>query len=344
MSKVKSFRSLGKQQAYDLEVAHPDHQFYLANGLLTSNSHALSYAIDSFQCAYLLTYHEEEWLRAYMETQDGQPEKRAAAIRELRSLGYEVVKVDINHASDEWTVLPGRKFMPALTSIKGIGDAAIPELKMFRPYKTVDDLLWNADGSWRHSKFNKRALENLIKLCAFDSMDIVGDGKTFRSYHHMWRCLTEDTQKLKHKKNGRAELQRRIKEWYDECPEWSKDQLIKQSKELVGSADMGLVISTDAREWIEKKLGVKSIDDYESKGVYWFIIDTLQPKTTKGGKEYMLANVIGSGGKTYRLYIWGFNKDKHRLSANVAYVAEIESSAFGFGTQAFKMRRASEKR
>ena len=36
---IKSIKQIGKAQTYDIEVAHPDHQFYLANGILTSNSY-----------------------------------------------------------------------------------------------------------------------------------------------------------------------------------------------------------------------------------------------------------------------------------------------------------------
>ncbi len=86
MPKIKSYKSVGLQQAYDIEVDHPDHQFYLANGLLTSNSHAVSYAIDSYMCAWLLTHYEAEWLCAYVETQAGQPDKRSKAISELKRI------------------------------------------------------------------------------------------------------------------------------------------------------------------------------------------------------------------------------------------------------------------
>jgi DNA polymerase-3 subunit alpha len=307
-------------------------------------SHALSYAIDSYMCAWLLTYYEPEWLCAYMETQDGQPEKRSKALSELRSFGYEIAKVDINHASIEWTIQDGKKFMPALVSIKGVGDAAVEEIISHRPYKTVDELLYNPDGTWRHSKFNKRAFENLIKIGAFDSMGIIGENEYFRSYQHMWKCLIEDSHKLKHKKNGKLELQRRVKEYRVDCPEWDKDTLIRQSKELVGSGDMNLIITPDARAWIEEKLKVPSIDDFEKKGLYWFIADELLEKSTKNGKQYMLITAIGLVGKRYKIYCWGYNSEKHKLRVNTPYVAELEQSQFGFATQVFRVRRAEEKK
>lgn len=308
-----------------------------------NSAHAVSYAIDSYMCAWLCTYYEPEWLCAYMETQDGQPEKRAKAISELRSFGYEIVKVDINYASEEWTIMPDKKFMPALSTVKGLGDAAIEEIKLNRPYRTVEDLLYNSDGSWKHSKFNKRAFENLIKICAFDSMDIVGETKYFRSYYHMWRCLIDDNAKIKHVKKGKQELERRVKELRDDSPEWDKSTLISQSKEIVGSGDMNLMIPSRLRDKLEE-LNVRSIDDFEGNGLYWFIIDELLIKKSKNNKTYAQIAAIGLAGKRQRIYCWGFSPEKHSLSVNGTFVAELEQSQYGFSTQIWKVKAVGEKK
>lgn len=342
MVKVKSFKSIGKQQAYDLEVDHPDHQFYLANGLLTSNSHALSYAIDSYQCAWLLTYFEPEWLCAYMETQAEVPDKRAKAISELKSFGYEIVKVDVNHATDKWTIMPGKKFMPSFLTVKGIGAAAIQEIELNRPYKSLNELLWNSDGTWRHSKFNKRSLESLIKLGAFESMNIVGKGKLFSSYQAMYKCVIEDNNKLKHKTKGKLELIERLKQYRD-TPEWSKAELIAFSKELVGSFDIGLVFSKKLRDKLEE-LKIPSIDEFENRGIYWFVAEDVAIKTTKGGKEYALLTATASTGKRHKIFAWGFNSDKHELFPNTAFVSELEKSQFGFSTQVFKLKAVTPRK
>ena len=45
MPRISSIEFTDKQQTFDLEVAHHDHQYYLNNGILQSNSHAIAYAI-----------------------------------------------------------------------------------------------------------------------------------------------------------------------------------------------------------------------------------------------------------------------------------------------------------
>ncbi|NDC78380.1 MAG: hypothetical protein EBZ67_10985, partial [Chitinophagia bacterium] len=87
--------------------------------------------------------------------------------------------------------------MPSFLSCKGVGATAIDEILEMRPYKSIDDLLWNEDGTWRHSKFNKKALESLIKIRAFGSMDMVGEGKTFSSYRQMHDIVIGSADQLK---------------------------------------------------------------------------------------------------------------------------------------------------
>ena len=114
-----------------------------------------------------------------MSTND---KKRARAFAEVKQMGYKIVPIDINHAEKTWTILPGKKFMPSFLSCKGIGDAAIDEIIENRPFTNVNSMLWKDDNKWRFSKFNKRALEALISIRAFDSMDLVGNGKQFENY------------------------------------------------------------------------------------------------------------------------------------------------------------------
>jgi DNA polymerase III alpha subunit len=290
-----------------------------------------------------------------METQAGQPDKRAKAIKELKSFGYEIAKVDINYATEKWSIVDNADgtthFMPSFLTVKGVGPSAVEEIKRWRPYKSVDDLLWCKDGTWKHSKFNKRAFENLIKIGAFDSTGIVGpsDGteqKPFKSYRAMHKCLIEDNGKLKHKKNGKKELEKRMSESAD-ISEWSKKERIIFSKDLVGSFDVNLVLSSKIRDKLDE-LKVQVIDDFDveksSTQLCWFIIENTTPRLTKNGKEYLLIEVTGLMGKAYKIYCWGWNPDKHDVQKNQAYVGELQKSQFGFSTQIFKIKAVGEKK
>ena len=43
-------------------------------------------------------------------------------------------------------------FVPPLTSLKGVGDKAVEEIFNFRPYKNLNELFYDEEGNWKHSK------------------------------------------------------------------------------------------------------------------------------------------------------------------------------------------------
>ena len=118
-------------------------------------SHAVSYAVISYYCAWFLTHYEKEWITAYLESSSGNPKKLSKAISEAKGLGYKISRLDINLSDKMWTCTEDKMLVPSFSSCKGIGDAAVQEILSQRPYKGVDDLFWNDDGSWKHSKLNK---------------------------------------------------------------------------------------------------------------------------------------------------------------------------------------------
>lgn len=335
MTNIVSIVELGEIETCDLEIDHPDHQFYLANGVLTSNSHAVAYSIDSFWCAWLMTYYEEFWLTAYIESMLGNPEKKAKAFGEVKRLGYTIVPIDVNHATTEWTVLPGKKFMPSLLSCKGLGETAAEEIIANRPYESIEDILWNEDGSWRPSKFNKRSLENLIKAGAFNSLDCVGEGKIFNSYHHMHEVLIENSDLIK--KSSKKDPYLGKKTFYEiaralapDIKEWSRKERADNFVEVFGSLDVLDLAGDPLLELLEQR-GVKSIDEWDKKDVYWMCIKSLVGKKSKNGKNYLLIDAIGPSGRSFKINAWGWNGVKTFEQYSVI-IAELDRNEFGMST------------
>lgn len=347
MSNIKSITPIGKHQTYDLEVDHPDHQFYLANGVLTSNSHAVAYAIDSYWCAWLMTYFEKEWLTAYVESMLNSPEKKAVAFSEIKQLGYDIAQIDVNYASDEWTVLPGKKFMPSFYSCKSIGEAAVQEILQNRPYKNIEDMLYNSDGTWRHSKFNKRVLETLIKIKALGSLDAVGQGKLFNNWHQAFKVLIEHNDEIKKspKKNPYAgmERMRELAEYYrNNVPEWTKVEQAQFQIELFGSFDVTSVVSPQMLAKLETK-EINPIETLEEgdKNIVWFVPTSLEIKMTKNKKSYAVISALGLGAKPVRLSVWGFS-DKSNVNLYNLHLAEVERNNFGCSTTTWKLKEVNE--
>ena len=77
-------------------------KFEFFSGYGFNKSHAVCYSVISYQCAWLLTYYEAEWLAAFL---DKEPEKRKeTAISLAKSFGYEIAPLDINKSGRVWEI------------------------------------------------------------------------------------------------------------------------------------------------------------------------------------------------------------------------------------------------
>jgi len=300
-----------------------------------NKSHAVSYAIDSYYCAWLMTYYEEEWLCAYLEAMSSNPKKRTKAFNEIRKLGYKTVPIDINHAERSWTILDGKRFMPSFLSCKGIGEAAVDEIVENRPYHSVDDLLWDKDGKWKHSKFNKRTMQSLIRIRAFDSMNIVGPDCTFESYKHMEEVVINNNSDIKKRTKrdpeiGRKMFKQHLLESLD-IGEWSRIEMAEQLVEYLGSCNASNLVSESLLSRFSE-MNLVPIDEYNGKDIYWFIVTGMTPKKTKRGKPYLLLNVAGDSGVNERMFMWNWDKQLAIEKYSIC-VAEIDKSDFGYATR-----------
>ena len=311
---VKGFlkNGLTKEQAdnlYEMIMKFTQYSF--------NKSHALSYGMLSFQCAHMLTYFQEEWLCAYLEYMEGDNKKRSKAFNEVSALGYSVQSIDINYAEVTWTILPGKRFMPSFLSCKGIGEHAAEEIIENRPYSNLKDMLWNDDGKWRHSKFNKKAFESLIKIRAFRSMNIVGSdtedispNTEFETYKQMLETIIPNWGKIK------KSLKRNAWEGYDNynqyllensgLQEFTKDEIVDNEVKLFGYVNINTIINDNQIEKLREK-NIFPICEYSREWIYWFVPVDVQQKKTKNGYPYLRMKITSSDGSFSWMNCWGWN-------------------------------------
>ena len=335
---IGSIEYFGDHDTYDLEVEHSDHQFYLPNGILTSNSHAVAYAIDSYMCAWLLTHYEAEWLCTYLESMSANSEDRSKAFAEAKNLGYTIKSVDINQSGREWTSLPDKILVQSFCTIKGVGEAAVNEIMLQRPYNTIEDLLWKTDGSWKHSKFNKRVFESLIKTFSFDSMNIIGEDKLFKNYKQMHWVIIEHYDQLK-KKNGKELFYKLVKESQD-IEDWSFNEKIEMQLELIGDINVLDYINPNTLQKLKDK-GVESLSetdfDESANKICWFLVMSSKDAKTKNGKQYTQLSIVGADGKQQKVFAWNI-ADSNEIPCGRAYVAELEKTQFGLTLRGKKIK------
>ena len=326
------FISGAVENGVSLEVANELYEkiLYFA-GYGFNASHAVSYAINSYYCAWMLTYFEEEWITSYLEATSGNPKKLSKALSEAKALGYSVSRVDVNHSSRTWTCIEGKVLVPSFSSCKGIGDAAVSEIMQNRPYDSLESLLWNDDGSWKHSKLNKRAMSVLIQLRAFES---ISWKKYFTSYKHFheviienWNDLRKSTKRDPHK--GQNFFKDLLVE-SEGTPEWSMMELAENSLNLLGTVNVEMIMPEDLVDGLRKK-EIRSIDDWDSEDIYWgLIVDSVKRKTKKN-RPYLIITALGTSGKKHKIFCWNSPADAEVNNYSV-FAMQLQNGDYGMST------------
>lgn len=150
MSNIVSVKQVGQEQTYDLEIDHPDHQFYLSNGALTSNSHAVIYSFISYMTAYLKANYPVEFLLSILIEQISSNAPDAEknvdkAKSELRRHKVKIVPPDINKSEMHYALQDKNVLLTGLDALKFVGEDAIKDILEKRPFSSFDDFMLRAN-------------------------------------------------------------------------------------------------------------------------------------------------------------------------------------------------------
>jgi DNA polymerase III alpha subunit len=304
-----------------------------------NKAHAVSYATVSYQCAWFLTYYPDEWVATYIDycitekgKAKGKEDPKAVAIAEAKGLGYKFSRPDINKSGKD-TEIENGSIIPSFESMKGVGAVAVQEINKFRPYTSIEDLLWMGD-AWKHSKFNKGALETLVQLEALDSVGIIGPDKPLKNYKQLHYVIVENNDKLKRaiskKKKDHKEVLAQLIEEAQSLDDWNIEEKIIFSQELTGTIDIDLIVTQDVRDYFRKS-GVDSIDKWvDEDEFYWAVVDSCQVKTTANGKKYLRMMIYSDSMENQMCNIWNYNERKDKIiPQNMLFLAKFKKNNFG---------------
>ena len=113
-------KNINKHAAQDLWQT-----FEYFSGYGFNKSHAVSYSIISYQCAWLCTYYKAEWIASFL---DKEPESRKEkAINLAKQHGYKIKPLNINYSESTWKIEGDDTLIAPLTGIKGFCDAAFEQ-------------------------------------------------------------------------------------------------------------------------------------------------------------------------------------------------------------------------
>ena len=144
-----------------------------------NRSHAASYALISYQTAYLKAHYPVEFVTSLLNVSGTDVDRINFLIGEARRLGIQVLPPDVNLSFQDFTVdtstssaQSGGNVRFGLLAIKNLGanivDFIIEERARGGPFQDFGDFL----NRIHHRDLNKKSLESLIKCGAFDSLDI----------------------------------------------------------------------------------------------------------------------------------------------------------------------------
>ncbi len=140
---IQKVKFLGYEQCYDLEVVSDDHLYCLANGVVNSNSHSVSYAYESYKTAYLKAHYTTAFMAARLTVESvrrnfDDVEKYE---KDAQKFGIEILPPTLNESKLHYSIA-GDKSIRRTILVKGVGDKAAEEIVKHQPY-TGKDLLYD---------------------------------------------------------------------------------------------------------------------------------------------------------------------------------------------------------
>lgn len=175
--KVLESGTLLREMTYDIEMDDNGPSNFIANGIVSHNSHSVAYAMNAYQSAYLKTNYPVEFMAALISQNVDNKEKTLKYLREARRMGISVGTVDIN--SSDVRVAPDYKnksdynILFGISGVKAISETMaeiiVKERQDNGVYKSVQDVINRCSPL---GVANKRIYENLAYAGAFDVFEV----------------------------------------------------------------------------------------------------------------------------------------------------------------------------
>jgi len=296
--------------------------FEFFSGYGFNKSHAVCYSILSYQCAWLTTYYKSEWMAAFLDKENDSDKERAINI--AKSQGFIIETLNVNSSGTEWEISEdGSTLIQPLTSIKGLGEVAIQQITNNRPFKTIEEFLFNEKMSY--SKLNKKALD---VLCRSGALNTLIDSR-FTGGKHFWSAVAVDRPRKP------KDFEENIKTYAPEG-QFSQEETIQYLTELTGVYPINLVVSTEILTRLREKY-IPPISEYDPElGLSWFIPKELIKRKTSTGKEYWILNTIDDTNAETQIKCWGI-KEGDVIKLHNPYMGKLDyDETWGFSIRSMK--------
>ena len=207
-----------------------------------NKSHSACYGLIAYWTAWFKANHYAAFMTANLIYEMGDKDKMTLFVEELKSQGIEVRPPDINESGFEFTVVRAASGASAIRfgfgGVKAVGEGAAHHLKAMRttrPYTSLYDLCERVDTR----TINKRVVEALIKVGAFDSLHNnrralhESMDKAFDRGQRVARTKAQKQETLFETFEADANFMQET-QGYPDVPDWPMQERLKAEKELTG--------------------------------------------------------------------------------------------------------------
>jgi DNA-directed DNA polymerase III PolC len=166
---VVSIEPLGEEMTYDVEMAPDGPLNFMANGIVSHNSHAACYALISYRTAWLKSNYPAEYMAALISSVMSTKDKVPFFVAQCEDMGIEVLPPDVNLSGHDFKVVEGNiRF--GLDAVKGLGHQAVEAIVREREKEGPFTSIWDFCRRVDCQSVNKRCVESLVKCGALDSL------------------------------------------------------------------------------------------------------------------------------------------------------------------------------
>lgn len=165
-----------REMTYDITMSDDGPANFIANGLVSHNSHSVAYAMNAYQAAYLKTHYPVEFMSALVAQTISDRDKTLNNLREARRMGLTMGTVDINlsevRMAPDYSGESPFEILYGISGVKSVSEDAarliVAERERGGRFTSVYDAATRCVAAGVN---NKTVLVNLALAGAFDGLE-----------------------------------------------------------------------------------------------------------------------------------------------------------------------------
>lgn len=165
-----------REMTYDITMSDDGPANFIANGLVSHNSHSVAYAMNAYQAAYLKTHYPVEFMSALVAQTISDRDKTMNNLREARRMGLTMGTVDINlsevRMAPDYSGESPFEILYGISGVKSVSEDTarliVAERERCGRFTSVYDAVTRCVAAGVN---NKTVLVNLALAGAFDGLE-----------------------------------------------------------------------------------------------------------------------------------------------------------------------------